>query len=113
MLQVETVKYAQEQSDNKHYKWSKTGSQIVKMSVISLCNGCSFLIFLCNAEWDPYYKVKLMLENLKLQDLLQKFFDNCIRVSFPLVFGASLADVGIYLEIDFRCPFITWMLFVN
>ena len=32
-------------------------------------------------EWDPYRKVKLMLENLKLQDLLKKFFDNCIRVS--------------------------------
>jgi len=32
-------------------------------------------------EWDPYSKVKAMLKNLKLQDLLPKFFDNCIRDS--------------------------------
>lgn len=32
-------------------------------------------------EWDPYSKVKSMLKNLKLQDLLPKFFDNCIRDS--------------------------------
>lgn len=32
-------------------------------------------------EWDPYRKVKSMLKNLKLQDLLPKFFDNCIRDS--------------------------------
>ena len=37
-----------------------------------------------------------MLENLKLQDLFQKFFDNCIRVSFLQIFGALLSDAGIY-----------------
>ena len=52
--------------------------------------------FFSNVEWDPYCKVKSMLENLKLQDLFQKFFDNCIRVSFLLIFGALLSDAGIY-----------------
>ena len=79
-------------------EWSKTGNQILKISVIILCNiCCSVLIFFfSNVEWDPYCKVKSMLENLKLQDLFQKFFDNCIRVSFLLIFGALLSDAGIY-----------------
>ena len=79
-------------------EWSKTGSQILKISVIILCKiCCSVLIFFfSNVEWDPYCKVKLMLENLKLQDLFQKFFDNCIRVSFLLIFGALLSNTGIY-----------------
>ena len=55
-----------------------------------------FNFFFSNVEWDPYCKVKSMLENLKLQDLFQKFFDNCIRVSFLLIFGALLYDAGIY-----------------
>ena len=79
-------------------EWSKTGSQILKISVIILCNICCSLLifFFSNVEWDPYCKVKSMLENLKLQDLFQKFFDNCIRVSFLLIFGALLSDAGIY-----------------
>ena len=44
-------------------------------------------------EWDPYSKVKSMLRNLKLQDLLPKFFDNCIRVSFT--FGHCLLKYNI------------------
>ena len=46
-----------------------------------------------------------MLENLKLQDLFQKFFDNCIRVSFLLIFGALLSNAVIYhtvLHEDFQ-----------
>ena len=78
-------------------EWSKTGSQILKISVIILCNMLfCFNFFFSNVEWDPYCKVKSMLENLKLQDLFQKFFDNCIRVSFLLIFGALLPDAGIY-----------------
>ena len=79
-------------------EWSKTGSQILKISVIILCNMCCsvLIFFFSNVEWDPYCKVKSMLENLRLQDLFQKFFDNCIRVSFLLIFGALLSDAGIY-----------------
>ena len=43
---------------------------------------CCVFLFLLHVDWDPYRKVKSMLKNLKLEDLLQKFFDNCIRVSF-------------------------------
>jgi len=37
-----------------------------------------------SAEWDPYSKVRVMLKNLKLEGLLPKFFENCIRVRFSV-----------------------------
>ena len=55
-------------------------------SINRLINGrLYFLLFYL--EWDPYSKVKSMLKYLKLQDLLQKFFDNCIRVGLSFTLG--------------------------